>query len=263
MSSSTVGPRLIKWPFFLGDALLAGLAAVTVYRGSVPLNPWETGLCLLATIAGAWFCALPFLREYQGALKLSEAAALATTVAQIQNLEQIKTGIVNASNQWQAVREHSTETVSAVKEIADRMKTELSEFCAFLQKANDTEKSHLRLEVEKLRRAEREWLQASVHVLDHVFALHTAAARSGQPALMTQLNQFQLACRDQVRRLGLVGFAPAAGDPFDPQVHQLPDGQADGADGLRVKEILAPGYTFQGELVRRALVRCAEAEAAL
>jgi len=44
---------------------------------------------------------------------------------------------------------------------------------------NDSEKTTLRLEVEKLRRGELEWLQALVHILDHVFALHTAAMHSG------------------------------------------------------------------------------------
>jgi molecular chaperone GrpE (heat shock protein) len=253
--SSSVTPTLSKWPFFLCDIILVGLAAVTVYRSSTPLTAWEGAVCVVATIAGAWFCALPFVREYQGALKLAEADALATTVAQINNLEQIKNAITNATGQWQAVHEHSTETVKAAREITDRMKAELGEFCVFLQKAHDTEKNHLKLEAEKLRRGEREWLQATVHILDHVFALHTAASRSGQPALLAQLNQFQAACGEAVRRLGLVRFAPALNDAFEPRAHQLEDADVTPDDRMRVTEVLALGYTYQGELVRRALVR--------
>lgn len=248
-------PRLSKWPFLLGDFALIGLAAVMVYRGSSPLSVWEGVLALAAMVAGAWFCVLPFLREYQGALKLGEAETLATTVAQIQHLEEIKAEITNATVQWQAMQDRATETVQAAREVTDRMKAELGEFSIVLQKAHDTEKNHLKLEVEKLRRGEREWLQATVHILDHIFALWVAGSRSGQPALMAQLNQFQLACREALRRLGLVAFAPAPNDRFDPQLHQLEEGSATPDGSLCVSEILALGYTFQGGLVRRALVR--------
>lgn len=261
LMSNGVPPKLTKWPFFLGDALLVGLAIVVVYRGSSPLTLWEGSVCLIATLAGAWICALPFLREYQAAVRLSEANALTTTVAQIGNLEQIKTQISSATAQWQTVQEHSTQTVAAAREITDRMQTELHEFCVFLQKAHETEKNHFKLEAEKLRRGERDWLQATVLILDHVFALHTAASKSGQPALLAQLNQFQFACRDAVRRVGLVGFAPALKDPFDPQVHQLEEGAVPPEGISQVEEVLAVGYSYQGELVRRALVRLTAATA--
>ena len=39
------------------------------------------------------------------------------------------------------------------------MTAEARAFQQFLDKANDTERNHLRLEVEKLRRAEGDWLQ--------------------------------------------------------------------------------------------------------
>ena len=45
----------------------------------------------------------------------------------------------------------------------------------FLAKANDSEKGFLRLEVDKLKRAEGEWLQTLVRILDHVNALHQGA----------------------------------------------------------------------------------------
>jgi hypothetical protein len=57
-------------------------------------------------------------------------------------------------------------------------------------------KNHLRLEIEKLRRGEGEWLQVMVRVLDHVQALHLAGQRSGQRNLIEQLTHFQNSCRD-------------------------------------------------------------------
>jgi len=253
--SPSVAPTLSKWPFLLADALLLVLAAVFAFRGPGPISLWQGVLCLAATAVGGWFCVLPFIKEHAAALQLSEADALASTVVQIGNLEQIKQQITNATGQWQGIQDQSAQTVAAAKEVSDRMKAELEEFCAFLQKAHDTEKNHLKLEVEKLRRGERDWLQATVLMLDHVHALHTAAVRSGQPTLVAQLDQFQFACRDSVRRLGLNPFAPALHERFDAQAHQLDNEETIIEGESEISEVLAVGYTFQGQLVRRALVR--------
>jgi molecular chaperone GrpE (heat shock protein) len=253
--TDSVTPTINKWPFLLGDALLVALAGVFALRGSAPPTLWQGALCLAATACGAWFCVLPFLKEYQAALKLRETDALATAVPRLEELTRIKDQIGSATAQWQSLQDTGNRTVGAAREITDRMHKELGDFCTFLQQANDKEKAHLRLEVEKLHRAEREWLQATVHILDHVFALQTAGNRSGQPALVAQLTRFQLACREVVRRLGLVDFAPAAGDSFDSQMHQTAEEGVAPDAAARITETLAAGYTFQGEVVRRALVR--------
>ena len=72
-----------------------------------------------------------------------------------------------------------------------------------------------------MRRAEAEWIQIVVHILDHVFAVFQAANRSGQPALAEQMGHFQNSCRDAARRIGLVATLVKAGDPYDPNLHKL------------------------------------------
>jgi hypothetical protein len=111
------------------------------------------------------------------------------------------------------------------------------------------------LEVEKLRRAEGEWLQVQVRVLDHVLALHSAATRSGQPQIIKQLTQFRDACLDATRRIGLLPFGAAPGQPFDTVAHQRLDDAGEVAADAKIAETLAPGYTYQGQPIRRALVR--------
>ena len=252
--TESIAPKLAKWPFLLGDLCLLALAGFTIYRTGWPLGIWPLGFCFAAVALGAWMSILPFLREYHASLKLAEATTLSTAVAQLQNIEQIKNQIANATSQWQFVQDESKKTVAASKEIADRMRGEVREFCAFMDKANETEKSHLRLEVEKLRRAEGEWLQVVVRVLDHIFALNQAAARSGQPGLISQLGQFQHACRDAARRVGLIPYAPARQDPFDPKAHEPADDKTEPPPGAQVIETIASGYSFQGRLIRKALV---------
>jgi molecular chaperone GrpE (heat shock protein) len=125
-----------------------------------------------------------------------------------------------------------------------------------MKKMNDSEKAALRLEVEKLRRGEGEWLQMLVRILDHVFALHSAALRSNQPkSVADQIGQFQNACRGTVRRIGLVSFVGEPNEPFDPERHQLGDAKQKPFDGAVIAETLGAGYTFQGKLLRPAVVR--------
>jgi molecular chaperone GrpE (heat shock protein) len=73
--------------------------------------------------------------------------------------------------------------------------------------------------------------------------------------LIEQLTQFQNACRDAARRVGMVPFQAAPAEPFDPKRHQLLEGGSAPPDGATVAETVATGYTFQGRLVRPALVR--------
>jgi hypothetical protein len=134
------------------------------------------------------------------------------------------------------------------------MKIEADEFMKFIQSAHDQERASLRLEVEKLRRGEGEWIKAIVQMLDHVYAITRAAERSGQQNLITQLRQFQNACRDSARRVGLAPFIPEINEPFDARAHQLPNPDFNPPAGSKIGDILATGFTYQGQLLRRALV---------
>lgn len=255
-------PRLSKWPFVVGDLVLVAGAAWVASRHSGPLGLWASLVCLAAVALGAWFCILPFLREYEAELNLAEARTLADAVAQIKNLENIRSHIVDATGLWSAVQGQAEKTAQNAREVADQVAAQLTEFKAFFQKAGDQEKNTLRLEVEKLRRAEGEWLQVLVRILDFVHSLHQAGLRTGQKELIHELTQFQNACRETARRIGLVPLAPTVGELFDAKLHQLPDGQSAGSGGARIKEVMATGFTYQAQLLRRALVKIAPAEAA-
>ncbi|EEF61598.1 nucleotide exchange factor GrpE [Pedosphaera parvula] len=247
-------PKLSKIPFIIGDAILVGLAYIIYHQSTRPMTGWQMLFFVLCGALGAWIAVLPFLLEYRAALKLSETNTLTSAVSQIQNVEQLAAQIGAATAQWQNVQEHSAKTVSTADEVAQRIAAEAQGFTEFLQKANDGEKAHLRLEVEKLKRAESEWLQIIIRMLDHTYALHQAAIRSAQSGLIEQLGNFQNACRDVARRTGLAPFIPNAGDPFDPQFHQLADTNAQPQPDAKVGEVVATGYSFQGQLLRAALV---------
>ena len=246
--------RMPKWLFFLGDAFLLGMACFIYWESKHPLGRWEMTACGVCVALGAVLGILPYLLEYLALLKMAEIRTLESVTEKIQKLETVAAQINGATNHWHSAQEQADKTAALAREIADRMAAEVRDFSAFMEKLNQGEKANLRLEVEKLRRAEGDWLNVLVHTLDHIYALYHAAERSGQVNLVSQLGQFQNACRDAARRVGLLPLLANHADPFDDKRHKCADGETPPA-GARVVEMLATGYTFQGKFIRPALVR--------
>src|ERR1051326_847086 len=173
-----IQPRIAKWPFLAADVLLLGTAFLVYRQSPGLLGPWQVSLLFLCVAAGGLVCVPPFILEYRLAAKLAEADGLSTVLSQIQNLEEIAGQITGATGRWHNVQEASEKVSASAHAIAERMTAEAKAFAEFMQKANDSEKATLRLEIDKLRRAESDWLQVLVRTLDHVYALHLGAVRS-------------------------------------------------------------------------------------
>jgi molecular chaperone GrpE (heat shock protein) len=247
-------PELTKWPFYLGDILLLAGAYYVYHQSKLPMSLGELAIGAGCIAAGAVLGTLPAWLEFRAAVKLAETGELTTVVEQVRNMEKIAAQITGATGAWNTAQESSDKTVKAAKDIAEKMALEVKGFTEFMQRANDTEKANLRLEAEKSRRAEAEWLQVVVRMLDHVFALYVAALRSGQRNVIDQIGNFQNAVRDTARRIGLTAFTANPSDHFDSQRHQLLDPKAIAPADATVAETIAAGYTYQGRLVRHALV---------
>jgi molecular chaperone GrpE (heat shock protein) len=254
-------PRLPKWPFYLADLVLSGIAAYVLVRLGVIQGTTGTAIsvaCLGAAAFGAWLSITPWLTEFRTRSSIAENTNLKSTLEQIQGLEKVADLIRQANAQWQSVQDASGRTVTAAREITDKMKIETDEFMKFIENAHDQERAGLRLEVDKLRKMEGDWVKVTVQMLDHVFALFRAAERSGQENLVAQLSQFQNACRDVARRMGLVPFVPMMGEKYDPRGHQLANPPPVVDENATIGEVLATGYTYQGGLLRRSLVLLSE-----
>jgi hypothetical protein len=250
--------KISKWPFLAANAALIAAAAAVVCKVPRPVSHIEIYIATGCVVLGALLGCLPFILEYRATCKLIEVNAVTTVVEQLHDLKTYSAQVAAATEQWARVQETTKDggekTAAAAREIAERMAREVSAFNEFQAKMNDSEKAALRLEVEKLRRSEEEWLQILVRIMDHIHALHTAAARSGQPELAAQIGSFQNACRGVVRRVGLVLFGAEAGEKFDAQKHRA-HGVENPPTDAAVAETLAPGITFQSRPVRPALVR--------
>jgi molecular chaperone GrpE (heat shock protein) len=250
-----MAPKLAKWPFIVSDALLLGLAAFIYAQSRLPMTSWAIVACTACIAAGAGCCVLPFILEYRVLSRLLLGEQLTDATGEIKKIELCAAQIGSATGLWQSVQDSADKTAKTAREIAERLTTEMHGFAEVFATANEGEKAALRLEVDKLRRAETEWLQVLVRVFDHIYALHQAALRSGQPALIEQIGLFQNACRDAARRIGLTPFVAAPAERYDEQRHQLPEGAPKPPAGAVVDETVATGYTYQGRLLRPALVR--------
>ena len=263
--NDTTNWKVPKWPFLIGDALLLALAYYIVWKSPHPIAKWEIIACFASAALGTVVGALPFILDYRAMGKLMEVNALGTVAEKIENLEKFAGQISAATKQWadvqDSVRGQAEKTALAAKAIADRMTSEVIEFSDFMKKMNDSEKATLKLEVEKMRRGEAEWMQVLVNILDHVFALHAAAVRSGDAKFAGPITNFQNASRDIARRVGLAPFAPGPDEPFNAERHQVAEGAEKPPPGAVVAETIGPGYTFQGKLLRPALVRLRDAAA--
>jgi molecular chaperone GrpE (heat shock protein) len=256
--------KIPKWPFLLANAVLLLAAAAVIYQAAHPISQTHIFISIGCVALGALLGCLPYILDYRATGKLIEVNAVGTVAGQLHDLKAYAEQISAATGQWALVQEatkgNTEKTVAAAAEIAGRITEEIRDFNEFQIKLNDTEKGALRLEVEKLRRAEGEWLQVVARILDHIFALHNAAARSGQPELAEQIGQFQNACRDAARRVGVTPFTATPEEKFDAQKHRVHGVENPPAEAV-VAETLAPGMTFQGRLIRPALVRLHDASA--
>lgn len=248
-------------PFVLFDLVLIGFAlALFILGKGHPAAP-QTFAALVAVVAAAIIGCWPFVLKHRAAVRLAEAADLDEAFAKLKDLDAIARQISACTNAWETSQTATDKTAALAGQIATSMTAETARFREFMQKSNDAEKRNLTLEADKLRRAQHDWVQLTVALLDQVGALHAAAVRSGQANVVAQLTRFRAVCHDLVRRQGLMAFAPEPGEPFDTAKHILPDEKQTPDTDATVGEVLAPGFTFQGQPLRPALVKLASNEA--
>lgn len=252
--------KVPKLPFIIAELVVIVGGYLFALQAPHAIRHWD--VFVACVVIGAGVGIVPFILDYRAMAKIIEINALGAVSEKIQNLDQFCAQISAATGRWAAVQEfvgeNAEKTATSARQIADKISGEVREFSEFMKRMNDNEKAALRLEVEKLHRGESEWLQVLVRILDHTFALHVAAVRSNQPKVAEQIAQFQNACQGAVRRVGLNGFTGQPNEPFDAARHKLVDAKETPADGAVISETLATGYTYQGKLLRPALVRVRE-----
>jgi hypothetical protein len=258
--------RLARWPGilpFLASAIILDVIGYLLMQASPhPISHLTGGLVTICVGGGAVISVMPFLWDAKAALRSEELDTLAISANQIKDVKRVVDQITTATAQWMTVQEHSERAVEAAQTVSKEMTDEARRFSEFMAQSNDREKAALRLESEKLKRSEADWLQVVVMMLDHTYALQQAAVRSGKQNVINQLSQFQGACRDAARRMGLVANEAAVGEAYDAERHQWVNGDAGAGSEAKVAATVAAGFSFQGQPIRKILVELEDGEAA-
>ncbi|HTI71769.1 MAG TPA: hypothetical protein VMF06_17470 [Candidatus Limnocylindria bacterium] len=254
MSDQSV-PRLPKAPFIIADVLLVGFAGYTwLSHRAATAADWKEMAVVGGLVAfGGWLCTVPFQRNHEAEMRQAEQKNLIDAASGLEKLDQLSRQIAGATGQWQDIQATATKTATQAGGLIERIQAEARTVIESLQRATDSEKQVQRLELDKLRRAEADSVQALVMILDHTYALYMAGVRSGQPGLARELGGFRAACLDAVRRIGLVALDAEPGQPFNPQIHQVAEG-VEMAPGTPIGGVAACGYTLRGTPLRKIVV---------
>lgn len=253
-SSKTKQMPVPKWPFLMCDLLFLGLAGWLGWQVEPPAEPWQVG-CIFAAVAfGALFAAAPFYWEYRAEARAVEIAQLTSVAKEVGKMEEVARQIAECTGNWTDAQEASEQSVAAAKGIAEQIGADAKEFAGTMEALKDSRSKSLELEVDKLQRGEKEWCGLLVGQLDLVYRLRESAVMSGKEQFIETMTVFQAQCRDLARRVGLVAFEVEEGEAFDPEKHQLADVDAKADGDAKVAATKLPGFTLQGQLVRKAVV---------
>lgn len=218
------------------------------------MSATQMGFVLLAVCFGAALAVLPFLRNQSAWLKTEELGVKSESARAFDNLNGALQRLDEAIGQSQAAEGASREIQKQLEQLSGQIICEGKAFAKTFEQSQQTELGHLRLEVEKRKKSESDWIHLLVFFLDHTFALHQAAIQAGREDVTSQLAQFQSTCREAARKVGLVVLDSEAGVPFDPNLHlEAHEGRRQNP-GSQVIRIQAPGYRYQGQLIRPVIV---------
>ena len=242
-----------KWPFLTADIIfiVLGFWISTLIQGE-PL-PWQIWSILSCAVLGASFAVAPFYFEYKAEAKAVEIAQLTSVTKEINKMELVSSQITSASENWAAVQDSSKQTALLAEEIAAGIAESVKSHDKFMASANNEELKVLKLEIEKLRRSEKDWANSLISLLDLVYRLERSAVASGKEQFIQTMGQFQGQCREIARRVGIVAFEAESGASFNPEEHALPEGDPVSPDAF-ISETRLPGFRLQGKLVRKPVV---------
>ena len=253
-STASTTSSVNKMPFYVADAVLI-LASICIL--AFAQHPLSGSACwALAVIlgCGAWIAILPWFQEYKNNAALSQLDGLRSVSECIQQMNTFSAGMNSAIASLANVQKMTEASARAASDAENKIVAHSQDFAERISKAVSYEKSSFQIEIDKLHRIENDWLSTGIGIMDHVLALTNAGIQSGKPEIIEQLRRFRGACLEFAARAGLQPFLPAPTDTYDPEKHVLPPNTPTPDPSTKISRVIAPGFNYQGQLVRKAMV---------
>ncbi|MBR6460963.1 MAG: nucleotide exchange factor GrpE [Verrucomicrobia bacterium] len=253
-STASTTSSVNKMPFFVADAVLI-LASICIL--AFAQHPLSGSACWALAIilgCGAWIAILPWYQENKNNAALSQLDGLRSVSECIQQMNTFSAGMNSAIASLANVQKMTEASARAASEAETKIVEHSQDFAERLAQAVNYEKSSFQIEIDKLRRVENDWINTGIGIMDHVLALTHAGIQSGKPEIAEQMRRFRGACLDIAARAGLQPFLPAPTDTYDPEKHVLPPNTPTPEPDTRISRVIAPGFNYQGQMVRKAMV---------
>ncbi|MCD8535252.1 MAG: nucleotide exchange factor GrpE [Verrucomicrobia bacterium] len=249
-------PKVPFVPFIIADVTLLAIAFAVVLQAGKPIGLPEILLVTVCSVAGAMFMTYPFRKQFDLQVQEANAERLNLAVCRLQAVENLATRMESVTSQWNQIEKKAEESMDRTEDISRDMIQEAQSFREFLKNASSEEVQHLKLLVDKLKKAEKDWLQVIMAMMDHCTALKWAATKSGNPNLAQQISNFHFQLCEVVRQVGLTLHESHAGDNFDEELHQVGEsnGQQLNLSNAVIRETKSVAMKFRGVIVRKALV---------
>lgn len=243
-----------KAPFVVTDLVLILTAIGILTFTQHPLSGSAVWTITLLVFSGAWIAVTPWIMEQRSKTKLVELEGLKGVEESIQKMNSFSDGVNSALLSLSNVQEIAQASAQRATEAEEKIAQYGLDFEERFSKAANYEKSALQLEIDKLKRIEKDWVSSASGMLDHILALASAGIHSGKPEIAEQMKRFRAACLDIASHAGIQPYMPAPTDLYDPEKHAVPPNAPTPAEAAKIARVLAPGFLYQGVLIRKAMI---------
>ncbi|NCC60378.1 MAG: nucleotide exchange factor GrpE [Verrucomicrobiae bacterium] len=243
-----------KAPFVVTDLVLILTAIGILTFTQHPLSGSAVWTITLLVFSGAWIAVTPWIMEQRSKTKLAELEGLKGVEESIQKMNSFSDGVNSALLSLSNVQEIAQASAKRAAEAEEKIAQYGLDFEERFSKAANYEKSALQLEIDKLKRIEKDWVSSASGMLDHILALASAGIHSGKPEIAEQMKRFRAACLDIASHAGIQPYMPAPTDLYDPEKHAVPPNAPTPAAEAKIARVLAPGFIYQGVLIRKAMI---------
>lgn len=237
----------------MADVILIAAAVLFLFFVK-PLSGAACWCIALLFCGGAWASIWPWMQEERTKAALSELDGTKSIEESVRKMAIFAQGINTSLSALENAQKAMENTTKALASVDEKMSATTKDWERRVSKAAQYEKNTFILEVNKLRQEEKGWIETGMGLLDHILGFTGAGLASHQPQIVEQMSRFRGACLEITSRIGIQPVLPARDEPYNPDMHRLPPNAPQAEPGSKIAHVLAPGYIYQGQLVRKTTV---------
>lgn len=125
-------PSVARWPFYLGDIVLLGLACLAILYGGVPLPTPNIVIAVVCALAGIGLLVAPYLLEFDTKLKIAQEAAKSAADSQAKRLGHAAEQLSNVISRSQSTEEQAGQALGSLEDLSEKLAAQIEELTQVL-----------------------------------------------------------------------------------------------------------------------------------